>query len=124
VPPGGEVDSGTSQDSGAGAQHIVCHTDPNLLVTLCTGSAACDKLFIDPVAFANCGFKGAGVDVECVCSGTALCPVAVQTSCDYVRTQLMLKTYDQICAPAFAGGCNVNNLGAGGSLNNGAGGGP
>jgi hypothetical protein len=124
VPPSGEVDSGTSQDSGTGAQSIVCHTDPTSLIELCTGSAACPKFFIDPVRFSSCGFRGAGVDVECVCNGNSLCPVAVQTDCNYVKTQLSLKTYDEICAPAVTGGCvDVNNLGAGGSLN-GAGGGP
>ena len=125
VPSGGEVDSGTSEDSGSGAQPIVCHTDTNLLVKLCTGSAACPPdVRVDPVRFRDCGFRGAGVDVECVCGGTTLCPVAVQTDCNYVKTQLSLKTSDDICAPAFTGGCNMNSLGAGGSLNNGAGGGP
>jgi len=124
VPSQGEVDSGTAEDAGGGGQSIVCHTDPNTRVQLCTGSTACPGLFIDPVAFASCGFRGAGVDVECVCSGSSVCPVAVQTSCTYVSTQLALKTYDQICSGVGTGQCvDVNNLGAGGNFN-GAGGGP
>jgi hypothetical protein len=127
--PGGETDSGPSaEDSGLATPDIVCHTDPNSLIQLCTGSPACPGLFIDPVAFASCGFRGAGVDVECVCNGNTLCPVAVQTSCTYAASQLSLKTYDQICAPALAGGCaDVNNLprGTGGTAgSSGAGGGP
>jgi hypothetical protein len=124
--PSGEVDSGTpSEDSGTGARDIVCHTDPTSLIELCSGSMACPGLFLDPVAFASCGFRGPGVDVECVCNGNSLCPVAVQTSCTYVGTQLALKTYDQICAPALAGGCiDVNNLPRGTGGISGAGGGP
>jgi hypothetical protein len=120
IPGGGESDAGTT-DSGSGAATIVCHTDS--LIELCTGSTACPGLFIDPVAFARCGFRGAGVDVECMCNGNSLCPVAVQTSCSYVASQLSLKTYDEICAAAVSGGCiDVNNLPRGAGGRGGAGG--
>jgi hypothetical protein len=125
----GETDSGSpTVDSGA-APAIDCRTDPTSLITLCSGSRACQgpgqAVFIDPVAFASCGFVGTGIDVECVCNGNSLCPVAVQTSCSYIAAQLKLKTYDEICAPALTGGCvDLSNrpLGTGGL--SGAGGSP
>src|SRR6185503_7363975 len=86
--PRGETDSGpSSEDSGTASRDIVCHTDPTSLIELCSGSMACPGLFLDPVAFASCGFRGPGVDVECICNGNSLCPVAVQTNCSYVGTQ-------------------------------------
>jgi hypothetical protein len=100
--------SGTSGNGSGGADagpdgaatNLQCFTEPITLRQFCKASTDCPGVRLDAVNFNNCGFfvgSPNGLDVECVCFGMTLCPVAVQSTCGAIATAIASQTSDDVC---------------------------
>jgi hypothetical protein len=110
--PGASSGAGTSAASAASAAGGTtggtgCSTDPQSGVTLCTGTAACPGVTVDPNAFPICGFvlhAGGTLDLECLCSDS-LCPIGVPRTCAQASQLLTTQTLLLVCQQASDGRC-------------------
>jgi hypothetical protein len=107
----GRAETGADAGSRLG---INCTTDPTSQLTLCAATRLCPDFQLDVVAFPGCGFldSSVGIDLECVCNGTLLCPIGVQTqtiNCNSIRSLVTGRTIADICNQVVNGTCR--NLG-------------
>jgi hypothetical protein len=106
----GTTSTGTTPTtSGASGGGSACATDPQTGVTLCEQLNACPGVAVDQGTFPDCGFRlrGAGpIDLECLCNGTALCPLGAPTSCA-TAAQLLAQQGSAltVCQQLDQGGC-------------------
>ena len=110
-------DSGTNANDGSLASGLGCSTDPNFGVTLCQASLLCKGVQIDSTALGTfCGFTpGGGVtgapDVECICNGTLLCPLASAASCASLPGLLSQQMPGGLCASPSGQCVDLQTLG-------------
>ena len=124
IPPCGARGAVTGQGPGSGGAEgrpeagadassrpgINCANVPGTQLALCTATRLCPDFQFDVVAFPGCGFVAAvtGIDLECLCNGTLLCPIVVQaqaTNCDSLRSLVSGKSVTDICNQVANGTC-------------------
>ncbi|HEX4478344.1 MAG TPA: hypothetical protein VH142_24850 [Polyangiaceae bacterium] len=84
-----------------------CTTDPTGHVTLCLATPECTGFVVDSTNFPQCGFlSGAStLSVECLCSGTQLCPIGVAAACTNLAGIFFSTTVNDVCNLVAQGRC-------------------
>jgi hypothetical protein len=106
-PQGSGGAGGEAGVDAASSTGLNCTTDPTSQLTLCAATTLCPAFRLDVVSFPGCGFLESqlGIDLECVCNGTLLCPIGVQTSCTTIRSLVAQRTVTDICNQVVNGTC-------------------
>jgi hypothetical protein len=105
--PQGASTASSSTTNGSADTGVACGTDAESGVRLCLGTTECADTKLDLDAFPGCGFRTThgSYDLECLCNGSALCPVGVAASCDELPGLFAHKSLADICNQAGDGAC-------------------